>query len=36
MVRRSQKQEDCLIEKIISKGLRGHRDKGRQIEKIAV
>ena len=28
MVRRSQKQEDCLIEKIISKGLRGHRDKG--------
>lgn len=28
MVRRSQKQEDCLIEKIISKGLRGYRDKG--------
>lgn len=28
MVCGSQKQEDCLIEKIISKGLRGHRDKG--------
>lgn len=28
MVCGSQKQEGYLIEKIISKGLRGHRDKG--------